>query len=59
MIPRVLRNSAKRDLSVTVLGERLSIPVGIAPTGLPPKIATAGWEIAAARGETILLNILI
>ncbi|GIZ04033.1 hydroxyacid oxidase 1 [Caerostris extrusa] len=32
LIPRVLCSKSDRDLSTTLLGEKVSLPVGIAPT---------------------------
>ncbi|KFM64401.1 Hydroxyacid oxidase 1, partial [Stegodyphus mimosarum] len=48
LIPRMLRNTNSRDLSVTVLGERISIPVGIAPTAYH-KLAHPEGEMASSR----------
>lgn len=33
ILPRMLRNVSKRDISTTVLGEKVSMPVGVSPTG--------------------------
>jgi 4-hydroxymandelate oxidase len=46
---RVLAGVEHRDLSATLLGQRTSMPVLIAPTGFH-KIAHAEGEIATARG---------
>ncbi|KAG8182346.1 hypothetical protein JTE90_010112, partial [Oedothorax gibbosus] len=48
LVPRMLRNTAKRDLSVTVLGERISMPIGIAPAAYQ-RLAHPDGELAAAR----------
>ncbi len=46
--PRPLADVAKRDLSTTVFGERLSIPIMLAPTGAG-RLARSSAEIAVAR----------
>lgn len=51
--PRVLVDVAERDLSVTVLGERWALPVGMAPAGLARLVHPDG-EVAAARAATRL-----
>lgn len=49
LIPRMLRNVPVRDLSVTVLGERLALPIGAAPSAYQ-KLAHPEGELAAAAG---------
>ena len=46
--PRVLRDVAERDLSVTVLGRLISFPVMIDPTG-PQRTVHPDGELATAR----------
>jgi 4-hydroxymandelate oxidase len=46
---RVLRDIAERSLETEVLGERLSMPVIVAPTAFH-QLATAEGEVATARG---------
>ncbi|OHV73619.1 alpha-hydroxy-acid oxidizing enzyme [Pseudofrankia sp. BMG5.36] len=46
--PRPLADVAKRDLSTTVFGERLSMPIMLAPTGAS-RLARSAAEIAVAR----------
>nr|CAH7751278.1 unnamed protein product [Callosobruchus chinensis] len=46
--PRCLRNVDKRDLSVTIQGERISMPIGISPTAMQ-KMAHPDGECANAR----------
>ena len=46
--PRVLVDVSRRDLSTTVCGERLELPVVLAPTGLT-RLASRDGEIGAAR----------
>ncbi|KAF5296283.1 hypothetical protein FQR65_LT10279 [Abscondita terminalis] len=46
--PRVLRDVARRDLSVTILGEKVTMPIGIAPTG-KHGMAHPDGECATAR----------
>ncbi|KFM61124.1 Hydroxyacid oxidase 1, partial [Stegodyphus mimosarum] len=48
LIPRMLRNKNRRDLSVTVLGEKISIPIGISPTAYQ-RLAHPEGEMAASR----------
>ena len=48
MVPRVLAGGAEVDLSTTVLGERLAIPLLGAPTGLTGLVHHEG-EVAVAR----------
>lgn len=46
--PRVLVDVSQRDLSTEVLGQRISLPVMLAPTGTHQRAHPAG-ELAAAR----------
>jgi isopentenyl diphosphate isomerase/L-lactate dehydrogenase-like FMN-dependent dehydrogenase len=46
--PRVLARVAERRLDVEVLGQRLALPVLLAPTGLA-RVAGRGGEVTAAR----------
>ncbi|XP_060517368.1 2-Hydroxyacid oxidase 1 [Cylas formicarius] len=46
--PRCLRNVSKRDVSTTVFGEKVSIPVGISPTAMQ-RMAHPEGECANAR----------
>lgn len=48
LVPRPLRGSPERDLSVEIFGKRLALPVMIGPTGLSG-LLWPGGEIAAAR----------
>ncbi len=47
--PRFLRDISQRDISTTVLGEEISLPVMIAPAGSHMKAHPEG-ELATARG---------
>jgi len=55
--PRVLRDVSKRDTKTVLLGERVSMPVCVAPTSFHALVHPEG-EVATARGtaaaETIL-----
>ncbi|KAJ8980292.1 hypothetical protein NQ317_005212 [Molorchus minor] len=51
--PRCLKNVAQRDISTTVLGEKVSVPIGIAPSSLH-KIAHPDGECATARAAQAL-----
>src|ERR1700754_2383280 len=46
--PRVLTDVSERDCATTVLGERVSMPIAVAPTGLS-RLAHAGGELAGVR----------
>ncbi|KAL3282799.1 hypothetical protein HHI36_005965 [Cryptolaemus montrouzieri] len=46
--PRFLRDVSKRDLSTTVLGEKISMPIGISPTAMQ-RMAHPEGELANAR----------
>ncbi|KOX77090.1 Hydroxyacid oxidase 1 [Melipona quadrifasciata] len=50
--PRFLRNVSKRDLSTTILGERISMPLGVAPAAMQ-RMAHPEGECANARGTRI------
>jgi len=58
LIPRVLRGAAERDLAVTLLGQRVSMPVVIAPTAFH-RLAHADGECATARGAHAAGTIMI
>ena len=51
LLPRPLNGAAARDLSVTLFGSTLSMPLGVAPTGLAGLFWPDG-ECAAARAAT-------
>ncbi|GBL97606.1 Hydroxyacid oxidase 1 [Araneus ventricosus] len=50
-VPRWLSSKEERDLSTTVLGEKLSMPIGIAPMSYQ-RLAHPDGELAAARAAT-------
>src|SRR5687768_4706093 len=57
--PHVAGQSAKRDLATTVMGEAISLPVIISPTGVQavhPDGEVAVARAAAARGTVIGLS---
>jgi isopentenyl diphosphate isomerase/L-lactate dehydrogenase-like FMN-dependent dehydrogenase len=58
--PNVLRDVSEVDLSATVLGKRVSMPVGIAPTGFTRMMHTegeiAGCQAAEAAGIPFSLS---
>ncbi|MFL6115890.1 MAG: alpha-hydroxy acid oxidase [Catenulispora sp.] len=58
LLPRVLRGSAQRDLSVTLFGVRSSMPVLISPTAFHRLVCAEG-EIATARAAARAGTILI
>jgi L-lactate dehydrogenase (cytochrome) len=49
---RVMVDTSKRDLSTTLLGEKVAMPVAIAPTGLTGLIHGDGEILAARAAET-------
>src|SRR3954454_8272187 len=48
LLPRMLVNATTRDLSTTVLGTRLDVPIILAPCGMPGMFWPNG-EVLAAR----------
>jgi 4-hydroxymandelate oxidase len=50
-VPRVLVDTSARDLSTTVLGRRVTMPIGIAPFALQGLLDPEG-EVATARAAT-------
>lgn len=50
-MPRVLVDTSARDLSTTVLGRRVTLPIGIAPFALQGLLDPEG-EVATARAAT-------
>ncbi len=53
IVPRMLRDVAERDLSVTVLGTAMPAPVALAPIGVQT-LARAEGELAVARAAAAL-----
>jgi isopentenyl diphosphate isomerase/L-lactate dehydrogenase-like FMN-dependent dehydrogenase len=53
LAPRMLRGSAERDLSCTVLGTKMAAPVVIAPVGVQT-LAHPDGELATARAASAL-----
>ncbi|XP_054717106.1 2-Hydroxyacid oxidase 1-like [Uloborus diversus] len=51
IIPRLLRNTPTRDLRVTVLGNEVALPFGIAPSAYQ-RLAHPDGEIAASRAAS-------
>lgn len=49
ILPRMLRDVTTVDITTTVLGEKMSMPLGIAPTSLH-KLAHPDGEVATAKG---------
>lgn len=49
LVPRVLRNVSTVDLSVSVLGEKLSMPICVAATAMQ-RMAHPDGETATAKG---------
>lgn len=58
LLPRVLRGSDKRDLSVTLLGTPSSMPILVAPTAFH-RLAHPDGELATARAAARAGTILI
>lgn len=58
LVPRILRGSGKRDLDVTLLGCRASMPVVVAPTAFH-RLAHRDGEMATARATAAAGTIMI
>ena len=58
LIPRVLRGAGERDLKVTLLGQRISMPVVIAPTAFH-RLADPEGECATARAAHVAGTIMV
>ena len=56
--PRILRDVSKRDTKTVLLGERVSMPVCVAPTSFHALVHPDG-EVATARGTAAAETILI
>jgi len=56
--PRILRDVSKRDTKTVLLGERVSMPVCVAPTSFHALVHSDG-EVATARGTAAAETILI
>ena len=56
--PRVLVDVSKRDTSTTILGQRISMPVLVAPTAFHGLVHSEG-EIATARGAATAGTIMV
>lgn len=56
--PRFLRDVSKRSLATTILGHKVSVPYGIAPTAMQ-RMAHPDGENANAKGELTLKKITI
>ena len=48
--PRMLRNVSQQDISVTVLGHKLSMPICVSPTAYQA-MAHPDGELATVRGK--------
>ncbi|WP_328613702.1 alpha-hydroxy-acid oxidizing protein [Amycolatopsis sp. NBC_00355] len=58
LLPRVLRGSDKRDLSIELLGSQASMPILIAPTAFH-RLAHGDGELATARAAALAGTIMI
>ncbi|KAK6264316.1 hypothetical protein SCA6_019750 [Theobroma cacao] len=58
ILPRILRDVSGIDLSTTVLGYNISMPVMIAPTGMH-KLANPAGEIATAKAASACKTIMV
>ena len=58
LIPRVLTGAGERDLKVTLLGQRMSMPVVIAPTAFH-RLADPEGECATARAAHVAGTIMV
>lgn len=48
--PRFLRDVSKRDISTTILGEKISMPLGVAPAAMQ-RMAHPDGECGNAKGR--------
>lgn len=55
IVPRILRDVQKRDLSITVQGNRVKVPIGISPCAMH-KMAHKDGECASAKGSITILE---
>lgn len=53
LYPRILRDVSMRDMSTTVLGQRLPYPIAIAPTAMQ-RMAHPDGEVATARAASAM-----
>ena len=53
--PRVLRNVSSLDLTTTILGTPIKVPIGVSPTGYH-KLYHQDGERATAKGRSVSLN---
>ncbi|WP_106968844.1 alpha-hydroxy acid oxidase [Streptomyces monomycini] len=58
LLPRVLRGAAARDLSVTLCGDRLAMPVLVSPTAFH-RLAHPEGELATARATAAAGTVLV
>ncbi|CAM1320180.1 HAO1 (predicted) [Pycnogonum litorale] len=56
--PRFLRDVSRRCLETTVLGNKISFPVGVSPTGMQ-RMAHPDGEIATAKGAESMGTVMI
>ncbi|XP_001604479.1 hydroxyacid oxidase 1 [Nasonia vitripennis] len=56
--PRVLRDVSKRDISTTVLGEKLSMPLGVSPTAMQ-RMAHPDGECANVKAAQAAKTVFI
>lgn len=58
IVPRMLRDVRNRDLSITVQGDRVNVPIGISPCAMH-KMAHEDGECASARGIAVKIVFII
>ncbi|CAL8069731.1 unnamed protein product [Orchesella dallaii] len=56
--PRMLRDVSKRDLSTTILGKKVKIPLGVSPTGLQ-RITHPDGECGSAKAAEKVGGIMV
>ena len=54
--PRMLRNVSQQDISVTILGQKLSMPICVSPTAYQA-MAHPDGELATVRGKFSVVTI--
>lgn len=55
--PRCLRDVSKRDLSVTILGNKITFPVGISPSAMQ-RMAHPNGEVATAKAAAFVGTVM-
>lgn len=52
ILPRVLRDVSQVDTSTTLLGQKVTFPIGVSPTAMHANAHHPAAEVATGRGES-------